>query len=346
MNDIDTQESATKSITIKVLAILGFFATILLLIWITIQVLTHAPNGFASLASMADGLQRYASITEMSIATEKSTVNSNESFQISWTDVKQEGVYEFTHTCIPGIELLVRSTEGTLKPILCTETLTLPSDVHGLFLSLSSKDARFTDVPLKITFKNVAGEVAFTTEATVTVVNATIPTRGDVVAVVPEPETPVTVPAVTPATPSTGVAAKPVPPAPQVITTVVYPTSNPNGFVDLRVITTGTGVMENGRFIKTAEFDEDLQNVVTFNVKNIGTKTSREWTFKTQLPDGQVYESKTQQPLKPQEHVEFTLRFGLDEDSDSTVKITTTLSVDNDTNTKNNRTVSETRVND
>ncbi len=86
MNDIDTQESATKSITIKVLAILGFFATILLLIWITIQVLTHAPNGFASLASMADGLQRYASITEMSIATEKSTVNSNESFQISWTD--------------------------------------------------------------------------------------------------------------------------------------------------------------------------------------------------------------------------------------------------------------------
>ena len=41
MNDIDIQESATKSITIKVLAILGFFATILLLIWITIQVLTH-----------------------------------------------------------------------------------------------------------------------------------------------------------------------------------------------------------------------------------------------------------------------------------------------------------------
>jgi hypothetical protein len=337
MNEI----SGTKATLVKVLAIFGFIATVLLLVWLIVVSVTRAPGTFSSLASIAESVGSYRTVSELSIATDKTVVNSEESFQITWTDMKQDGEYRVHYTCTDAVSLLVRGEDGKLMPMTCKDTLTLPAAVHGLYLSFSSKEARFADVPLSVSFTDAAGKKLESTTK-ITVVNATIPvgSTAPVAENEPGPEVVKPEPQAPAATTTPPAAPKPVAPTvtapkPQApIVTSAYPQSNPNGYTDLKVTMLGGGIIRGGVFAFTPSYDSDLHNAVRFDIKNIGTKTSDSWTFKTVLPSGTVYESERQPPLKPQEHVEFTLGFGLDDD-DNLVKITTTVYAKSDTNHKN-----------
>jgi hypothetical protein len=148
----------------------------------------------------------------------------------------------------------------------------------------------------------------------------------------PKPEVTEEVPVVKPQTPAISK------PTPKPVTTTVYPSSNPNGFTDLKVTTLGSGALTNGVFTYTPKYDSDMRSALRFDIKNIGTKTSDTWSFSINLPDGQKYTSEAQTALKPNEHVEFTIGFGLG-DEDTLAKITTTVKTANDPNSKNNTSV-------
>ncbi len=343
MNETHT---TTQSVTTKVLAIVGFVATIALIIFLLVEGVSRAPSTFSSLASVAKSIDTYRPITELEITLKKTVVNSKESFEIHWTDTKQKGEYVFGYTCVSGVELLVRRADGKLQPMKCSDSLSLPETVHGLFLSVASDAMRFTDVPLTLVFKNTDGKELYTGSAKVTVVNAQIPVGGNSVTedevkeetpstpepkpVEPKPTEPTNPAPSTPTAPS-----KPTAPTP-VVTTVVFPTSNPHGSTDLKVTMLGSGIIERGAFMFTPTYDRDFSNAIRFTIKNVGGKTSDSWTFRTKLPDGQNYESKSQAPLKPQEYVEFTIGFSIS-GSDDLVDITTSVSTDNDVNSKNNK---------
>lgn len=355
-------ETRFRGVAIKSIAIIGFFATIILIVWMATEGIKRAPAAFSSLASIAESIANYRAVHELKIVTEKTVVNSDEPFQISWTDVKQAGEYHFSYACTGGVDLLVRGGEGALVPVSCTDTLSLPATVHGLFLSVNSEDMRFTDIPLKVTFTNDAKDETLESETKITVVNATIPTTEQPAVAVaetptPKPET------VTPAEPAKDpVVTKPVEttetvvptevvsapkPAPKPVTTIVYPQSNPNGYSDLAIKTLGSGVLRNDVFTYTAKYDRDLRNSIKFDIRNVGSKTSKEWHFETILPDGTIYESDTQVGLKPNEHVEFTLGFTIDEDSKKdVVKITNTVYTEGDANGNNNSSVWHVAVQD
>jgi hypothetical protein len=322
-----------RVLAVKSLAIIGFLVTLALCAWLVVEGVKRAPGAFSSLASIIESVGNYKPITEISLATEKAVVNSAESFQVSWTDMKQDGEYHFSYACTPGVTLSVRSGEGIPTPVQCTEVLNLPATVHGLFLSITSDSMRLTDVPVRIAFTDT-NDATLESETRITVANATIPVVEEKPVVIEKPveEKPVVVaPAPKP------VVTKPTP-APKPIVTTIYPVSNPNGFTDLAVTTLGSGVIRNGVFTFTAKYDRDLKNAIKFDVKNIGTKTSGSWSFKTILPSGEVYESPVQVALKPMEHVEFTLGFNLDTEKDL-VKITNTVITKNDTNSKNDSAV-------
>ena len=331
------QETNTpQSVTVKVLAIIGFSATFLLVVFLLIEGITRAPGTFASLASIAKNRDAYKPITELTVELKKAVVNSEESFEIHWTDAKQKGTYTFGYTCTEGISLLVRAADGTLKTMNCTDALTLPHTVHGLFLSITSKENRFADVPLTVTFKNESGEVLYTGTGKMTVVNAQIPVGGNVAeetdAETPEePKEEVVTPE--PATPKPTTPVVPAQPKP--VITTVYPESNPRGTTDLKVTMLGSGVIQRGIFTFTPTYDRDFENAIRFSIKNIGTKTSDTWSFTTTLPDGQEYNSQSQSPLKPQEYVEFTIGFGI-HDNDDLVKVKTTVDINHDSNKNNN----------
>lgn len=341
MNETNFRTAAIKSI-----AIIGFFATIVLIVWLVTESVKRAPGTFSSLATITESISNYRAVHELSIATEKTVVNSNESFQLSWTDVRQDGEYQFTYECVSGVDLFVRDGDGALTPVSCTDVLTLPATVHGLFLSVTSDDMRFIDIPLHISFTNKKNSETLTSQSKITVVNATIPTREEPVVVVQKTpaEVPVvaTVPKAEPvkvATPVTSTPTKIVTPSiPRPALTTVYPTSNPNGVVDLSVKTLGSGIIKDGVFVYTAKYDRDLQNSVKFDIRNVGTKTSDAWAFITILPDGTIFKSAPQLGLKPNEHVEFTLGFRIDDDvRDDFVRVQNTVYTTNDVNEANNR---------
>ncbi len=312
-----------RVLAIKSLAVIGFLVTLGLIVWVGVEGARRAPAAFSSLASLAESLERSRPVTELSLATEKSVVNSGESFQISWTDMKRDGEYAVQYTCTDGVTLTVRGADGALVPMQCTDTLTLPKEVQGLFLTIESSSMRLTDVPLSVTWKGADG-VEKVSETRVTVANATIPV-GET-----KPDTEAPVVAETP--------EKPEAPAPKPVVTSAYPQSNPNGYTDLAVTTLGSGMLVNGVFTFTAKYDRDVKNAIKFDVKNIGTKVSGPWSFKTVLPSGQVYESAVQMPLGPQEHIEFTMGFDLNTDDDL-VKVENTVITKGDANPKNDSTV-------
>lgn len=312
--------SSSNGTLVKVLALIGFFVSIVLVLMFVVETIKNAPSAFSSLATVAQNIDSYRPVKSITITSGKAVVNASESFQINWTDVKQDsGEYHFTYTCTDGVSLLVKNADGALTQIPCTQTLNLPATVHGLFLSIDSKAMRFTDVPLHVSFINKKTRTELKGDLTITVVNATIATKEKITVDTPvakdEPKT--ELPKATP------------------VSSVTYPLSNPNGFTDLKVTTLGSGVLRNGVFAFTTAFDRDLENAVQFDIKNIGTKTSSTWTFTTKLPSGETYTSDAQTALQPHEHVTFTLGFGLGSDRDTKVKITTTVDTAQDTNSTN-----------
>ncbi len=337
-------ETNFRAVAIKSVAIIGFFATIILLIWLVTEGIKRAPSTFESLATIVESISDYRAVHELTIGTENSVVNSNESFRISWTDVKQSGEYNFRYTCTAGVDLFTHDEGGSLVPISCTDTLTLPATVHGLLLNITSEEMRLIDVPLSITFTNDAKSETLESTIKITIVNATIPIKEQSVVIEEveteeEPEVAPT-PVVEPKPVVTEVTPKPSNTPQKPIMTLVYPQSNPNGYIDLQITTLGSGILRDGIFMYTAKYDIDLQNSIKFDIRNIGTKTSRDWTFTTVLPDGTVYKSPSQLGLKPNEHVEYTMGFSIDSDiRDRFVEIKNTVHTSGDNNTTNNTSI-------
>ena len=327
---------------IKVLAIVGFLATITVGVWFMVQVVGALPGAFSSLASIANSLNTNRGEEELTVATGRSIVNSDELFTISWTTLDREGTYQFSYACTEGISLDVETENGTLVPVPCGEVRSLPEGENTLDVRIASERRRFSDVPFTIAFVE-SDEVVTERTNKVTVVNATIPlsaelaengesTSTDETSEGTEEEDTVTE---QPTTPSPTSAPRPTPQTtPQVIT--VMPQSDENGFTDLAIRYLGIGELDDDTFVPRATLDNDTRGALKFEVKNIGTKTSEEWAFTVNLPSGFEYESDEQAALKPNERVEFTLGFSPSESEDD-ADISAEIFADEDTNSRNDR---------
>lgn len=329
---------------VKLLSIAGLFAIIVLFIWLIIQGVRMFPSAFSSLASIAETIHTYRPRGDLEIHLEKNIVNSGEAFILTWNDMGK-GTYTFNYTCADEVRFSVRTDAGVLQDVACTENLTLPEGVTGLFVSVESRSQRFSEVPFQITFDPERGDNKIT-KGTVTVVNATVPQIAHGDTDMPKVEIPASEATSTPETPavSTPQPAAPTPatqPKPAVPTqpasTVValYPQSLPNGYVDLKISYLGVGRILNGVFVPESSFDEDDRAAFRFEVKNIGSKTSGEWSYDLLLPGNVPYHSDEQAPLLPNERAIFTVGFDLLESNDRVVSLKASTETANDTNSKN-----------
>ena len=345
----------SKTIVIKSLAIIGFFATVGLLVWLAVQGLRATPGSFASLASIMETINSYRPNAEFTVGTEKSIVNSGETFTLSWTEMAPQGEYLFSYACTNGVRVTARDARGSLESIACDDEFSA-RDTTELSMSIISEAERFSDVPLLVAYEPENGDRT-EAEVRVTVVNATVSTQPTTIITetdraatettedrvafdVPEaakPTTPATpTPTVTPK--PTPAPAKPVPtPIPSTSQTITYmPISYANGFTDLKISFAGMGSYTNNIFVPVGEYDNDVRGGLKVEVKNIGTKTSEDWTFTVKLPDGTTYTSDKQTGLKPNEKAVFTLGFDFDTDfTAKTATITGSVATKSDTNAKN-----------
>ncbi len=334
-----TQNTSGTQAFVKLLAIIGFFVVLGLIGWIVFQGIRMFPTAFSSLASIAETINDYRPQDEFVIESEKSIVNSGETFTINWSDLGK-GSYEFTHECTEGVLIRVQGSEGILKEIPCTDSLILPDDAHGLFLSIQAKEQRFSDVPFTITFYGDNGD-ELTAHNSVTVVNATIPTKTKVTVTAPDTqnktskvskETHDTLPL------SHGTTPSPTPTPSQSASALIsiVPQSYINGSIDLKASYLGVGTIEKGDFVPKATFDKDDTAAFKFEVKNIGTKTSEDWTYELILPGNTRYTSDTQTPLIPNEKAVFTISFELSEVAKNATKLEGRVTTKGDVNTNNN----------
>lgn len=121
------------------------------------------------------------------------------------------------------------------------------------------------------------------------------------------PETPVV--ADNKPTPTTS-TPKPAPVEYKTVVTYKQPVSDPKGYTDLHVAFVAVGTMTSGdRFVAAPHLEEDERSALQFKVKNIGTKTSAEWRFVAELPDGSTITSLPQKPLLPSETSTLTIAF-------------------------------------
>ena len=324
-----TENMTFRDVVVKVLAITGFLVTVAVVVWGATLAVKQAPRVFSSLASIVESMQAYRPLHELTITTQKTVVNSAESFEILWTDVRQTGEYAFTYTCTEGIALQVRGENDSLMPMSCTDTLTLPATVHGLYLTIDSTTSRFTDVPLHVSFTNTDKSEAFENTVKITVVNAGIEIKEQTIPEMPEV---IVIPPVQPT--EEAVTETPVIDTPTTPVTITAP-SQVSRQSDLAMTILGSGVIRNGVFSFTQRYDRDLNNALRFDVKNVGTAVSDTWYFNAVLPSGKVYTSPKQSALRPGDHIEFTLGFYLDGDSGAQATLTTMLYSTTDTNESN-----------
>ena len=335
-----------KIIAIKTLAIIGFLATILLLLWAMVQTVRFLPGAFSSLATIAESLREYDSDPELRIMPEKSIVNNGEKFRISWGTTGDEGVYHFSYACTQGVSVDIEDLGDELLQMNCNDELSLPETVDGITVIISSERQRFIDVPFTVTFENADGEMVLEESTEVTVVNATIPQDSDLFAQLEETENSASVTESTEeepeeeTPPAEDTEADPRPnspraPAPTQTFVSYIPESQPNGFTDLQIRYLGIGDLQGDAFVPQGTFEDDERGAIKFEVKNIGTKTSGDWTFSAILPSSIIYYSDEQAPLKPNERVVFTLGFTVS-DSPDVATIAAQVFGGNDTNAGNN----------
>lgn len=327
-------EQQKRGSLLKPLAIVGFIGIIILIAWLSVQLVRVAPGAFASLASLAESLNKDQSLSAeatkqtvpLTVTSNTTLSNTGEEITISWGTPSVPGTFTFSYACTEGIAIDLVNVDG-LRSIDCDTNYNI-GNVTDLTITVDSAKERYADVTYTISFLGTNDTVPRASgSAVLTIVNSAIQnilvTAPDMEAapepVWTEPVSPAPTPTVVPpraeenitVTPAVTPVVTPTPTAPptyeqEFIYTI--PTSDPQGRTDLSVRFLDTGMITNETFTTGAVRSGD-QGAIRFEVKNLGTKTSGTWSYSVTLPTGSRYESSAQLPLKPNERAVLTIGF-------------------------------------
>ncbi len=329
----NTTNEPQKTAVIKTLAIIGFIVGIILVAWLAVQAVRLIPAAFRTLASIADSLD-HTRRGDFTIASSEGTLESGKETTFSWTPLATRGTYTFSYQCADGISARIEDNVGGMSALSCETEAIIETTTNTVKVSFTSEKNRFTDVLYTIAFiADDSQDESYERTGIITVSNpavnnGTVTTNtntggDDETPSTPKPTTP------KPTTPTTVITVP--------VVTTSYPVSNPNGYVDLAVTFIGVGEYRNGRFVKQSELEEGERGALQFEVRNIGTKTSGAWNFRTELPTEAEdnYVSAMQSGLKPNERQIITLQFDNVSDS-SSERASATVYASDDFKTANN----------
>jgi hypothetical protein len=307
MNNVTPEK---KEGVIKTLAILGLFTIIILIAWLAVQIVKVFPSAVTSLASIADTVYNYdpkdTESSQINIETHSAPVTSGTETEIKWSPLNT-GTYTFSYECNEGVSVNLLTTVSQFTNADCAKTYDL-GNVSSVSLVINSEKQVETNLHYSISyFKKNALNPSMVVKENLQIINPKLATSTPEQET-PEPETKPEVPTVSTSTPTKPIVGTPTY---QYQYSYTLPVSNPNGYTDLAITYLGVGRTDNsGRFINTGILSRNIEGAIQFSVKNIGTKTSGDWTFKTKLPDDTDFTSTKQLALKPNERAVITIAFG------------------------------------
>ncbi|MEK7639463.1 MAG: CARDB domain-containing protein [Patescibacteria group bacterium] len=338
MKQESTETAEKKSAILKSLAIIGFLSLIVLIAWLSVQIVERVPGAFSSLASLAESVRQYElpngetkkntpTDGSLIVTSNKTLLQSGEEVELAWTKARVPGTYVFRYECRDGVAIDIKETEG-LRSLACAVNYNL-GDTKTLSLVIDSEKNRYTDIAYSLAFLGTNDiKPRVYDNATLTVVNnelaeavGTSTSSSD--AGETEPSAPATNEASTGSVPDFTESY-----------TYEIPISDPHGRADLATRFLNTGGIANNSFFTQAIL-KNSTGALQFEVKNLGTKTSDDWTYTVSLPNGEEYTSSTQTPLKPNERAVVAIGFTTGSQSNHT--FTVTIDEDTDLNTTNDR---------
>lgn len=320
----------------KAAAIIGFAALLVLIAWLSIVIVKNVPGSFASLASLAESVRSFdasriedasddeamtdsTNVNDMLIVTsDTNVIETDGDVRLSWTDASTQGSFVFSYACAEGVAVSIIETDG-VRDINCDTNYNL-GNVNNITLNIASEKERFVDIDYSLSFLTTDDtEPSATTDSVITVVNDSValsfapeetpPIEEEVIEPIDIVESEIPVVAEVPVettpteTPMTGTG--------EGFTqefTFTIPVSDPDGRTDLSTRFIDTGRISNNTFV-AGTIDNDETGAIQFEVKNLGTKTSEEWTYSVTLPSGGKVDSADQDPLKPNERAVITIGF-------------------------------------
>ncbi len=303
-------DDAAKERTARWLAILGFIAVIAALAWIVILVIgTFVPN-LASILSLNLSQDK----NEPTITLSSRSINHNDELRIGWQEVPSNTEIQLTYECEPGVSFELNTRSGGIQEIPCGTPYVLSNDSDTVPVTVRSTELRFADVPVSVSFiPQNNPEDTITRSTVVSLTNSRISLTGTETETENEEELhdEEEMEETTPIEDSTPTHTPPVatPPQPQYEYTYTIPQSDPTGYTDLGIRYLGVGRIESSTFTSLSRFNRGENGAIKFAVKNNGTRTSESWTYRAELPNGQVYQSPAQDPLRPNEEATIALGF-------------------------------------
>lgn len=304
-NSVTTNEQQVR--TTKWLAVLGFVALVVALAWFLFTAIAFVPNLVSLAGSAILGEEQLPEPTEIILTPSDIIAQHDSSLTLTWEATQESaGSFAIWFACVDGVDIAVATPDDGRQNINC-DTYYNIGDRTSINAFFSMPDMENTQIQYEVAFvpeddeQEQGGSVG-----TLTIENTALAMREedededqddaieeddeDEVAVSPEPPTATT---------------------PPFREEIVYevPQSDPRGTTDLGIRFTGVGVLENETFRGTRAFAQSERGAIRFAVTNHGTRTSETWTYTAELPNGQIYESPTQEPLRPNETATISLGF-------------------------------------
>lgn len=294
MNTITPEKKQT---VLKTLAVAGILALCAVIAWLAIQIVKVFPSALSALTIIAEEVYTFdpENNTAIAITPLPAPVAAGEVTTLSWHKAFNDGSYNLSYECTEGVALLLHK-ENSVEILPCDQPYILGAVDNAHIVATSSKGENAT---ISYTITYVAENetvVSQTGESTITITPPSLAGGEN-----PTPDT------------ATSTPTKPTPQVAGIATTTVEysfeytPVSNENAAIDLRVTNNGVGEIRNNVFIATQTLETGEEGAFQFVVHNIGGKTSANWTYQADLPDGTDYESGPQKPLLPNERVTITL---------------------------------------
>jgi hypothetical protein len=334
---MDNASQNKKESILKSLAIAGFISIVMLIAWLSIQLVSFVPEAFSSLASLAESINKHEQATKgdnennnnLSIINATSQAESGKTNTISWETIDALGTYTFSYKCTDGVSIDINKESG-IQSVTCDTNYDIGNTNFLLFIINSEKE-RSREVIYTIAFLGT-NDTKPRTEATssITITNNNIKdvsTTEEKVGANENKNISFEDESIVKKVNNETTETQTISTTNQIFTYVI-PTSDPNGRTDLSTKFLGTGTIVGDTFF-TGVIKQNESGAIQFEVINLGTKTSDDWTFKVKLPNKTTYTSAKQKPLKPNERALLTIGFSTTDDSSHVFSVTIDDATDN-----------------
>jgi len=313
--------------------IITFFAALILVAWLSTLAITHVPSAFSSLANLVESISG-RNERSLTITNSTTAVRSGDQLTISWHEVSVPGTFTFSYACVHDVVVSIIG-ENSTRDVRCDSIYSLGAATTTTLIVKSAASGE-TTVPFTIAFlrtNDIEAKISGSGQFTIS------PQTEEEV---PSPVTPEVTSTPSPEPENPPVVATPVPEVPRPTTPVapvvlVVPVSDPNGTTDLAVRFIAIGIQNNTIFTPQTTLQPGRENALRFEVKNHGTKTSDQWSYRVELPDGSTYEAEEQKPLKPNERATLTITFDLPREMTGSVRTSVVIETPSDQTSINDR---------